>query len=86
MLIQRKHMSEEHDVTITLRGMPAYLVEKLAQSGFYGVGRAAVVDEIVRRWLYESTRRGDLEKFLGASEEEARKMKYIPVDPPKGKD
>lgn len=69
-------MSDEkkYDVSLTFEKFPAYVIEKLVNTGLYGRSRESVVEEIVLSWMREHS--FELEKFE-ITIEDARAKGYL---------
>ena len=61
---------------VEVYGMPAYVVDKLLETGLYGNTREKVLERIVVSWISEKF---DFLKYLGVSLEEAKIKGYIPI-------
>jgi hypothetical protein len=66
----------EYNVKVNLYGLPAYIIDKLLETGLYGFNREDALERIVCDWI-----EGRLDKLenLGIDFEEAKRKGYIPI-------
>jgi hypothetical protein len=57
-------------------GLPAYVIDKLVETGFFGRTRESVIEHITSDWVIHNL---DKLSALGINIDEAKKEGYIPI-------